>query len=97
ATRDASPPAVPTQPPPPDTRFSSANPRASARDLVGAPLAAPEPSLTPADLVPAAPRVGADLPPASGPVVPTAGRIVMHYPAGAESAELAQRLADQLL
>jgi hypothetical protein len=29
-------------------------------------------------------------------VVPTASRIVIHYPAGAESGELAQRLADQL-
>ena len=95
-TQDASSPAVPTQSPPPDARSSSANPGASARDLLGPPLVAPEPSLTPGDLVQAAPRAGADLPPASGTAVPTASRIVIHYPAGAESGELAQRLADQL-
>lgn len=69
----------------------------SARDLIGPPLVAPEPSagvatdalsLTPPTTRPAAP------PPAPAPVTPT--RVVIHFGGDADSRELAQRLADQL-
>lgn len=86
------PPAVGT-----DTGGPESGPASpSARDLLGPPLAAPEPS---ADVAPEALPVSPEQP-GTRPVPPaipvTSTRIVIHFGGDADSREVAQRLADQL-